>query len=363
MTPFKSFIKRAISNRPIIHSRGLRPLAAEGGLAPPHTPPPSPLNDFFRHWHCIALSSSVVSGKPSVQNIGDLPLVLWRHPTTNAISATINICKHMGSRLDNAKITPKGCLKCQYHGFEYITTDTVGQIAEHEGKVFWSYKPHRPAPHSIPYYHNTEYETSHLQIDMDASLIDSALNTMDIRHPEYVHSLGFGSNNPPQNIKEYVYDNKLIPSVGLSFDYISNGVMRTLNDQVKTTQNFHMYVYPTFSWSHVKFSRKSLIIGVNLLPLAPDRTRWFITIVHNYYKSDIGKRFMQTLASTILNQDYKQMRNQAAESPLKREMMFDKVFDDEEAVVDLHRLFQNYRYPDMNSVLDLYREVQNTCDK
>jgi hypothetical protein len=72
---------------------------------------------------------------------------------------------------------------------------------------------------------------------------------------------------------------------------------------------------------------------------------------------------MQTLASTILNQDYKQMRNQAKESPLKREMMFDKVFDDEEAVVDLHRLFQNYRYPDMNSVLDLYREVQNTCDK
>jgi hypothetical protein len=301
----------------------------------------------------------MVPGAPLVANVGDLPLIVWRNPVTHSLSSTINICKHMGSRLNNAKITSAGCLKCQYHGYEYEGggADTVGQVIEHEGKIFWSYMPYRPLPHSIPYYHNTEYETSHLQIDMDASLIDSALNTMDIRHPEYIHRLGFGSNNPPQNIKHYMFDHVYTQSVGLSFDYVSNPVMRTLNDRVKTTQNFHMYVYPTFSWSHVRFSRKSLIIGVNLLPLAPDRTRWFVTVVHNYYKSDIGKRLMQTLTNTILKQDQQQMRNQATDSPLKRDMLFSKTFKDEEVVVQLHTMFKKYRYPDTQMVMGLYNDI------
>ena len=369
------FIRRAISIRPIhpiqtgSFERGLRLLAAEAAATP--TPSsgfsqPPTTNHFFRHWHCIGLSNSVIAGKPFVANIGDLPLVVWRNPANpNSISTTINICKHMGSKLDNAKITEAGCLKCQYHGFEYTNTDTVGQTMEHEGKIFWAYNPYRSVPHNIPYYNDPEYKTSHLQFDMDASLIDSALNTMDIRHPEFVHSMGFGSNNPPQNIKQYTYKNTHThtESLGLSFDYISNGVMRRLNDQTKITQNFHMYVYPTFSWSHVKFNEKSLIIGVNLLPLTKNRTRWFITIAHNYYKSDLGKRIMQGLATTILHQDYAQMRNQATESPLKQAILFDKVFKDEETVVRLRELFQKYQYPDIHMAAELYNAHKQTQDK
>lgn len=262
----------------------------------------------------------------------------------------------MGSSLTTGKITPQGCLKCPYHGLEYTQNDTVGQTVEHEGKIFWSYKPYRPTPHSTPYFNDPKYTTSHLQIDMDAPLIDSALNTMDIRHPEYVHSMGFGSNTPPQNIKHSIYENQHAhtQSVGLSFDYSSNGIMRTLNDRVKVTHNYHMYVYPTFSWSHVSFNEKSLIIGVNLLPISPNQTRWFITIAHNYYKSDLGKEFMKVLARTILNQDYIQMRKQVADSPLKRAMFFDHVFSDEEAVVDLHKMFEKYEYPDIQMAVDLY---------
>ena len=81
---------------------------------------------------------------------------------------------------------------------------------------------------------------------MKSSLTDSAYNTMDLRHPEYVHNklFGFGSIIPPQNVKYYKYiDNN---SVGLSFDYSSNDRMKMLNDNVKKTTNFHMFVYPSF---------------------------------------------------------------------------------------------------------------------
>jgi nitrite reductase/ring-hydroxylating ferredoxin subunit len=339
-----------------------RLLMTESASAPvPRATPPPKINHFFQNWNCIGLSNSVIPGKPFVTNIGDLPLVVWRNPANSTILTTINICKHMGSRLDNAKITSNGCLKCQYHGLELSQNDAVGQTVEHEGKIFWSYRPIRPGPNSTPFYGDPNYKISYLQIDMDASLIDSALNTMDIRHPEYVHTLGFGSNNPPQNIKHYVYKhgNSSINSIGLSFDYISNRVMRTLNDQVKITNNFHMYVYPSFSWSHVEFNEKSLIIGVNLLPLSEKRTRWFITIVHNYYKSDIGKKLMKVLAKTILNQDYVQMRNQAVDTPLKRAMLFDTVFRDEEAVTQLYDLFEKYQYPDIQMAADLYNDYKH----
>jgi hypothetical protein len=91
-----------------------------------------------------------------------------------------------------------------------------------------------------------------------------------------------------------------------------------------------MYLYPSFSWSKVSFLDKHLIIGVNLLPLSNKKTRWFITICHNYYKTEIGKEFMKSLALIILSQDFKQMKNQFPENDLKKEVLFDKTFKDEE---------------------------------
>ena len=191
---------------------------------------------------------------------------------------------------------------------------------------------------------------------MDASLTDSAYNTMDLRHPEYVHNkfLGFGNTIPPENIKFHKYPD--FSRVGLSFDYISNKVMQTINDNVKITHNFHMFVYPTFSWSRVSFEHKHLIIGVNLLPLGNKKTRWYITLCHNYYKSSIGKQFMKFLASTILNQDYEQMKNQCYENKLKKQILFDYVFKDEEVILKLNDIFKLYTYPDIDSAYNLYMD-------
>ena len=312
---------------------------------------------FFNHWHCVGLKEKINFLSPYKTNIGDLPLVIWKNQKTNNLISTINICKHMGSKLDNGIITSNGCLKCQYHGLELSEEDGFGQTMEFDGKIFWAYKPHKKEPYRIPFFNDTNYESSYLEIDMKCSLTDSAYNTMDLRHPEYVHNklFGFGSIIPPQNVKYYKYvDNN---SVGLSFDYSSNERMKILNDNVKKTSNFHMFVYPSFSWSKVTFDKKNLIIGVNLLPVSPTRTRWYITIRSNYYKTYYEKKFLQFLTQTILNQDYDQMKNQYPDNNLKRLVLFNHIFNNEEPILELKKMFEDYRYPDIEQIIKLKKSM------
>jgi len=309
----------------------------------------------FNHWTCVGLVKNMDFSRPHAVNIGDLPLVIWKNPIDDKLTSCINICKHMGSKLDNAVVTYDGCLKCQYHGLEMTKKDNFGEAIEFEGKVFWAYNPIQKLPTRIPFYNNKAYETSTLEIDMSASLKDSAYNMMDLRHPEYVHNqiLGFGNNLPPQNLKHYNYHSK---KIGLSFDYISNELMRRLNENINQTNNFHMFEYPTFTWSKVSFGSNNLIIGVNLLPLKENKTRWFITICHNYHKSSIGKEFMKMLASTILNQDFYQMENQAEENALKKEVLFEHIFPDETAILVLKQMFEDYQFPDLQQCVELYKQ-------
>jgi len=309
------------------------------------------MSGFFNHWHCVGIKEKIDFSKPYKFNIGELPLVAWRNNEGEIITG-MNICKHMGSQLDNGIITPSGCLKCKYHGLEFTRDDRFGETVEHEGKVFWSYNPSQKLPHKIPFFHNKNYETSFLQIDMEASLQDSAFNTMDLRHPEYVHKGGFGSTIPPSNIKQYKFKDR----VGLAFDYQSNAMMKSMNDNKRTTHNFHMFVYPTFTWSRVSFNDKHLIIAVNLLPLENKKTRWFVTICHNYYKSPIQKNVMKGLATFILSQDYFQMKNQYPENKLKAAVLFNHIFKDEDVILWLREEFREYKFPDVNTCLDLFTE-------
>lgn len=314
--------------------------------------------NFFRHWTCLGIRNNMDISKPLSVHVGELPLVLWKNQESGKILSVINICKHMGSKLDNGIVTEDGCLKCKYHGLEFSEKDRFGEIVEHEGKVFWAYDPIEKSPYRIPFYNNPEYTKTYLEIDMDASLTDSAFNSVDLRHPEYVHNLGFGSSVPPTNIRHYTYNNPLTyetDRVGLAFDYQSNRVMRTLNDNQRTTKNFHMFIYPTFTWSRVSFENKHLIVAVNFLPLAPKKTRWIVTLCHNYYQSGLQQNIMKMLAATILSQDFVQMRNQHQEDVLKQTMMFDYVFKDEDSIVSLNKIFRQYHYPDIDSCAELYK--------
>jgi len=311
---------------------------------------------FFKQWHCIGIKDKIDFTIPYVINICDLPLVIWKDDN-NKLLSTINICKHMGSKLNNANII-KGCLKCRYHGYEYTENDKFGEIIEYEDKIFWSLDPINRYPHSLPFYTDSQYKKTIMEFDMDASLTDSAYNTMDIRHPEYIHNkiLGFGSNNPPTNLKEYYYNNE---SIGLQFDYESNDRMKLINKNIKLTHNLHTYLYPSFSWSIVSFNYNNLIIGVNFLPLAKKKTRWFVTICHNYYKSQIGKNIIKNLANLILNQDSVQMKNQCEDNILKKNMLFEHTFEDEETLLRLNDMLKDYKYYDINDCHNIYTTYKN----
>jgi len=315
--------------------------------------------NLFNHWLCIGIKDQISFDKPYKINIGELPLVLWKDEKQDKIYSTLNICKHMGSKLDNGIITESGCLKCRYHGLEYSAMDSFGEVLEQDGKIFWAYKPIHKTPYKIPFYNNQHYEKSFLTIDMEASLTDSAFNTMDLRHPEYVHGgIGFGNAIPPENIKEYEYNKEIL---GLSFDYKANEWIRKINQNVDFTNNFHMFYYPAFSWSKVTFNKVNhLVIGVNLLPLSKKKTRWYITICHNYYHNNIQKQFMKMLALIILSQDSVQMKNQHKENKLKKFVLFDYVFKNEETIIRLKDMFSQYKYPDDEECVELYKDYKNS---
>lgn len=309
----------------------------------------------FNEWTCIGIRSKIDLSKPYSAQIGDLPLVVWRDKITGELNSRINICKHMGSRLDTGKITFDGCLKCPYHGLDHSVKDRFGEVVEHEGKLFWAHNPVKPQPYSVPFYNNPTFSHSFIQVDMDCSLLDSALNTVDLRHPEYVHGgmFGFGNSVPPKNVKQVQYSPH---RVGLAFDYASKLSISKLNRDTTHTQNFHMYLFPTFSWSKVTFHRTNhLIIGVNLLPIAPKKTRWYITVCNNYMTSPIQTEFVNALASTILGQDFVQMRRQTQDSELKRAIMFEHVFPDEDIILWVRDMLSEYKYPDMNMCVELYK--------
>jgi phenylpropionate dioxygenase-like ring-hydroxylating dioxygenase large terminal subunit len=190
---------------------------------------------------------------------------------------------------------------------------------------------------------------------MPCSLQDAAYNTMDLRHPEYVHNsiFGFGNGVPPNNIKYHVYH----PSeemMGLSFEYASTSF---INIGSKFSENFHMFRYPSFSWSKVSINKtKDLIISVELLPISEKKTRWFVTICHNYYKTPLKKKIMKGLASVILTQDYVQMKQQVLEDEIKHAWTFNNMFKNEEVIMDMNEYFKSkYSYPNKETCVNLIK--------
>jgi len=238
----------------------------------------------FNEWFAIDFVKNIDKSKPYAFNVGELPLVAWfsdcEHPLT-----TINICNHMGSRLDHGKIV-NGDLLCPYHGLKHTYKQSFGKSIIFQDKLWWSYKPVKKPP-AIPLYDNKEFETSFITIDIDANIIDCALNTMDVNHPAFVHNnaFGFGSYIPAQNLTMIKYPDK--KKVGLSFTYTSESNLIHLKKDLKSSKNFHMYTYPYNVWSRVSLpENEHMYVNVDFLPLAPNKTRWLVTLLHNFWNKD-----------------------------------------------------------------------------
>ena len=319
----------------------------------------SNINPIFQNWNCIGIKKHIDFSKPFITNIGELPLVTWRDKD-NVLHTSINICKHMGSKFDKGTVN-NGCLVCPYHGLVYDKKEEIGSTIEHEGKIFWSYMPKTHCPGRLPFFKNKDYMKSFIQIDMDSSFIDCAYNTMDILHPAHVHNgiFGFGNDNPPRNIQTFEY--KKNEMFGLSFEYMSSGMVQKINMNTDSTQNFNMFESLLFTWSRATFNKnRNLFIGINLQPIKKNKTRWFITILHNYMTNNyIEEQFMKSMAITILMQDQQQMKELYTENILKQNIIFNHEFENEKSVKKILKIFENITYPDLNDCIELYKNYKN----
>lgn len=308
----------------------------------------------FNRWHCIDFEKNIDKSKPFSYNVGDLPLVSWFDEHGKPHS-TVNICEHMGSKLDEGKIH-KGCLQCPYHGLTYDEKKTFGDTLIYQDKLWWSYEPIKENPPAIPFYNNNKFETSFIKVDVDASVRDCILNTMDVNHPEFIHNsvLGFGSNFPPTNIKTIQYPKKDM-KIGLSFNYKSTSKLADLKKELHQSTNFHIYEFPYTSWSRVSLpTNEHLYVNVNMLPLSRNKTRWLVTLKHNYWKTNVEKHFMKFAANCILFQDQQQMKRQANDSILKSLVINKTQLNNEEHLIPMNKILDNYKYPSNELVIMLY---------
>ena len=303
--------------------------------------------DLFRQWHCVGISKNINFHTPYKFNIGELPLVAWKNKH-NSILSTINICRHMGSKLHHGSII-NGSLICPYHGLKHDTENTCGNIIEYQDKIWWSFRPRNKYPPNIPYYKDTSYVTQHIQIDMNAGLKDCALNSMDLQHPEYVHKgpFGFGSDKPISNFKTLLFKDR----IGIHFEYpMKNNIKYICNDMNNFSKNFNMFIYPSTAWSKVNIegSSKNLIICINMLPLEPNKTRWFVTIKHNFNNKNFIEKFLMKIATKlILYQDQLQFNKMALNNELKESKTYQFMMKYDRPIEYVNYLFRDYRYPDI----------------
>ena len=337
----------------------------------------------LHQWNCIGFTNNIDWSKPYKCNVGDIPLVVWKNKTDHPI-ATINICKHMGSTLHDGWLDNNKCVVCPYHGLKHTHKDADGCVVEHDGKLWWSMNtqsspasaasapspasapsltnsPASPTiPPTIPYANNKDFHTSYLSFDMDESLPNCAYNSMDLNHPEYIHNnaLGFGSNVSPQNYKYFDYKN-IRDRVGIHFEYYLKKNIDTIHYDLNTnnhnsTKNFNMFIYPFTSWSCVTIGkqRSKMVIGVSMAPLSPEKTRWYVTIRHNYMKDLVGRNVVKMIARMILTQDKLQFKRQSMNKRLKKVFMMKKVLEHDEPILRLKEKFDNeYKYPTIDDYL------------
>jgi phenylpropionate dioxygenase-like ring-hydroxylating dioxygenase large terminal subunit len=304
-------------------------------------------NAFLNYWNCIGFSKDIDLSKPYKCNIGDIPLVLWKNETN--ILSTINICKHLGSTLDQGWIS-NNCLVCPYHGLKHTHKDSFGIITECDGKIWWNMNESTiTKPPIIPF---KKYETSYITVDMNEDLPYCAYNSMDLNHPEYIHNtmFGFGSHKKPKRFKTYDFNDK----VGISFEYYlkKNIKYMNYNTDKNYTYNFNMFQYPSTAWSCVQIGEDNakMIIGVSMLPLTPSKTRWFVTVRHNYMNGLIGRNIIKSLTYMILSQDYMQFKRQSTNNILKDKYLLTKVLEHDEPIILLKGIFKKYKYPTINDI-------------
>jgi hypothetical protein len=293
---------------------------------------------------------NIDSEKPYSFQIGKLPLIIWYDNKYNKTYTTINVCSHMGSKLDKGKIN-NGCLVCPMHGMQYTEEKAFGETMIYQDKLWWSYEPMNSNPPATPFYNNKKYSTTHICMDVDANIMDCVLNTMDVNHPQF-----YNINIPPKKIKMFKFQNADKKGLGISFKQkvdVSTNKMELLNENNKYNKYYNMFTFPYNTWTRTTLPNKQQsIMNIDFVPLGIDKTRWFITFKNNCENNNIlTKPFMYYYAK-----QYKDLlQNQASHSGLKELVIRQDVLANENHIDDIYNMFEKYRYPDNSEVCNLYK--------
>ena len=201
------------------------------------------LPQIFREWTPIAIENRIDKTKPFTFNIGKLPMILWYDNDNNSILSTINICKHLGSKLDNGIIN-NGCLHCPNHYISYNHSDKIGNIKVSNGLLWWSYKSYsKNPPLNFKNNLNNYYKT---YIDVNVNIINVIL--------------------------EFVYSST-------SNKIIKEGKTKFLFKEILfNTEHKYLYKYPYYIKGNIN---KNIDYSFNFQPLEENKTRIFISILNN----------------------------------------------------------------------------------
>ena len=220
------------------------------------------LPQFVREWHPIGIESNIDKTKPYVYNIGKLPMVLW-YDNNNTPISTVNICKHLGAKLDKGIIN-NGCLHCVNHLTEYNGTDAIGNIVSKNGLLWWSYKSYIKTPPAI--FKKTE-KIHQTYIDVDVNLINV--------------------------IMEMIYSNNKIKVKNIKNRFI-------FTELLFNAEHRFYYKYPYYLKGSIN---KKINYTLNFLPLEENKTRIFINIANNIDAKVFINYFLNSKLNNLKNYD------------------------------------------------------------
>lgn len=221
------------------------------------------LPQFVREWHPIGIEGQIDKNKPYVFNIGKMPMVLWYNNNNTPIS-TINICKHLGAKLDNAIIN-NGCLHCSNHLTGYNETDGLGKVISKNGLLWWSFKSYTKKP-------PTNFRKTEPKVDID--YIDINVNLINV-------------------ILEFIYSNNK-----LKVKHRNNKFLFT--EKLFNAEHRFYYKYPYYLKGSIN---RKINYTINFLPLEENKTRLFINIANDINSKVFITYFLNTKLNNLNNYD------------------------------------------------------------
>jgi nitrite reductase/ring-hydroxylating ferredoxin subunit len=264
------------------------------------------LPQFVREWHPIGIENQIDRNKPYVFNIGKLPMVLWYD--NNSPIATLNICKHLGAKLDNAIIN-NGCLHCSNHLTGYNQTDALGKVVSKNGLLWWSFKSYNKNPTS-----NFKKEEKKLDIHH----IDINVNLLNV-------------------ILEFIYSNNKIKARGRKNKFL-------FYEKLFNAEHRFYYKYPYYLKGSIN---NKINYTINFLPLEENKTRLYISIANNID----SKVFMNYFLNAKLNN----LNNYDNNTNLKYMIMFKEHND---YIKNVYMLFDKYSFPNEFTISCFYKYRQ-----